>query len=205
MSLGCQRTPSESGAKPAAESSGAAPAAPSATTPAPHAPVVSPHAGMQRPGPGAPLGISWKDPDGWQRVTPSSSMRAAQYSVPAVAGEAESAEVTVFHFGSQMGGGVEENITRWVGQFKGVEPSAVKRSQSVSNGLTHYFVQIEAGQFQGSGMMGAPSEPKDNFGLLGVVTEAPTGKYFFKMTGPSKTVAANEAKFRELVESIQGR
>lgn len=151
------------------------------------------------------LAITWKDPEGWQRVTPSSPMRAAQYKVPPAAGDTESGEVTVFHFGPQMGGGVEDNIARWTGQFAGVAPEAIKRQQRVVNGLTHSFVQIDAGRFQGSNMMGAPSEPKDNYGLLGVVTEAPSGKYFFKLTGPSKTVATNEAKFQALVDSIQSK
>lgn len=211
VSLACQRAPSEPAAKPAAESSAtAAPstiAAPPATaSAAPAAKPMNPHAGdLGRPA-GSPgeLAITWKDPDGWQRVQPKSPMRAAQYSVPPVAGDAEAAEVTVFHFGPQMGGGVEENISRWTGQFKGVAPEAIARSSKTANGLTHFFVQITAGQFQGTSPMmgGAPSEPKDNFGLLGVVTEAPSGKYFFKMTGPSKTVAANKAAFDQLVDSI---
>ncbi len=164
-----------------------------------------PHgANMGRPASSADaLAITWKDPEGWQRVAPSSPMRAAQYSVPPVAGDTESAELTVFYFGAQMGGGVEDNISRWTGQFKGVAPDAVKRNQKEANGLTHSFVQIETGQFQGASMMGTPSETKENYGLLGVVTEAPSGKYFFKMTGPSKTVAANEGKFLAMVESIQ--
>lgn len=163
---------------------------------------------MGRPA-GSPgeLAITWKDPAGWQRVQPKSPMRAAQYSVPAVAGDAEPAEVTVFHFGPQMGGGVEENISRWTGQFKGVAPEAIARSSKSSNGLTHSFVQITTGEFQGMAPMmgGGPVEPKASYGLLGVVTEAPSGKYFFKMTGPSKTVAANKAAFDQLVDSIAAK
>ena len=52
-------------------------------------------------------------------------------------------------------------------------------------------------------MMGGPAEPKPKFGLLGAVTEAPSGKYFFKLTGPSKTVAANLAAFEKLIDSIK--
>lgn len=151
------------------------------------------------------LAITWRDPSDWQRVAPSSPMRAAQYSVPPTAGDSEPAEVTVFFFGPQMGGGVEDNINRWTGQFKGVAPAAITRRSKTAGALTHSFVQIASGQFQGGGMMGAPSAPKDGFGLLGVVTEAPSGKYFFKMTGPSKTVAANQAAFEQLVDSIQAK
>jgi hypothetical protein len=208
LALACQRAPSEPAAKPAAESSATA-TPPATASAAPVAKPVNPHAGdMGRPA-GSPgeLAITWKDPEGWQRVQPKSPMRAAQYAVPPVAGDAEPAEVTVFHFGPQMGGGVEENISRWTGQFKGVAPEAIARSQKSSNGLTHSFVQITAGQFQGMSPMmgGAPGEPKDNYGLLGVVTEAPSGKYFFKMTGPSKTVTASKAAFEQLVDSIAAK
>lgn len=166
-----------------------------------------PHGGSMSAGAGASeLAIGWKDPEGWKRVAPKSPMRAAQYEVPAVSGDSESAEVTVFHFGPQMGGGVEDNISRWTGQFSDVAPDAIKRTSKSSNGLTHSFVQIGSGKFMGmSPMMGGPSEPKANYGLLGVVTEAPSGKYFFKMTGPSKTVAANQAAFEQLVDSIQAK
>lgn len=205
VGFGCQRTPSEPAAKPAAEPS--AVTAPATPTVAPAPKPSNPHgADLGRPASSAgELAITWKDPDGWQRVQPKSPMRAAQYSVPAVAGDAEPAEVTVFHFGPQMGGGVEDNISRWTGQFKGVAPEAIERSSKSGNDLTHSFVQIKSGQFQGTSPMmgGPPSEPKDNYGLLGVVTEAPSGKYFFKMTGPSKTVAANKAAFDALVDSIR--
>lgn len=206
VSLGCQRAPSEPPSKPAAEP--AVSATPPATVSAAPAPKpANPHgADMGRPASAASeLAITWSDPDGWQRVAPKSPMRAAQYSVPPAAGDSEAAEVTVFHFGPQMGGGVEENISRWTGQFKGVAPEAIARSSKNANGLTHSFVQITSGQFQGMGPMmgGGASEPKDNYGLLGVVTEAPSGKYFFKMTGPSKTVASNKAAFEQLVDSIR--
>jgi hypothetical protein len=210
FSLACQRAPSEPAAKPAAEPSAVTPPATATATPAPK-PLnpLNPHgADMGRPA-GSPgeLAITWKDPEGWQRVQPKSPMRAAQYAVPPVAGDTEAAEVTVFHFGPQMGGGVEENISRWTGQFKGVTPETIVRTSKSANGLTHSFVQIVAGEFQGMAPMmgGAATEPKDKYGLLGVVTEAPSGKYFFKMTGPSKTVAASKAAFEQLVDSIQAK
>lgn len=202
-SLACQRAPSEPAIKPAAQPTTVTPPVTSSTAPKP---TVAPGADMGRPASSTgELAITWQDPEGWQRVQPKSPMRAAQYAVPPVAGDSEPGEVTVFHFGSQMGGGVEDNISRWTGQFAGVAPEAIERSSKSGNDLTHSFVQIKSGRFQGMSPMmgGAPSEPKDNYGLLGVVTEAPSGKYFFKMTGPSKTVAANKAAFEQLVDSIR--
>lgn len=159
------------------------------------------------PAHGAPgateLAITWSDPPEWERVTPKSRMRLAQYVVKPVGGDTEAGEVTLFHFGPNMGGGVEENITRWTGQFSGVDPKTIKRTTKTNGNLSHHLVQIESGQFQSSPMMGGPAEPKPNYGLLGAVTEAPSGKYFFKLTGPSKTVAANLGAFEKLIDSIK--
>lgn len=163
----------------------------------------SPAAGNEAPRP--ELAITWDDPPEWERVTPKSRMRLAQYIVKPVAPDTEPGEVTLFHFGPNMGGGVEENITRWTNQFSGVDPKAIKRTTKTNGDLSHHLVQVESGQFQSSPMMGGPAEPKPNYGLLGVVTEAPSGKYFFKLTGPSKTVAANVGAFEKLVDSIKNK
>jgi hypothetical protein len=157
----------------------------------------------EAPAPAQELAITWSDPPEWERVTPKSRMRLAQYKVKPVSGDTEPGEVTLFHFGPNMGGGVEENITRWTNQFSGVDAKAIKRTTKTNGPLSHHLVQIESGLFQTSPMMGGPAQPKANYGLLGAVTEAPSGKYFFKLTGPSKTVAANLGAFEKLIESIK--
>ncbi len=58
--------------------------------------------------------IELKVPATWQQQQTTSSMRAAQFSIPA--GE-ESAELVVFYFGGPTGG-VKANIERWIGQFQ---------------------------------------------------------------------------------------
>ncbi len=108
---------------------------------------------------GAELAITWSDPPEWERVTPKSRMRLAQYKVKPVAGDTEPGEVTLFHFGPNMGGGVEENITRWTNQFSGVDAKAIKRTTKTNGELSHHLVQIESGQFQSSPMMGGPPNP----------------------------------------------
>ena len=50
--------------------------------------------------------------------------------------------------------------------------------------------------------MGRPGA-SENFGLLGAVVESPSGKYFFKLTGPSKTVASAKAGFEQLLDSMK--
>ena len=72
----------------------------------------------------------------------------------------------MFHFGAGQGGGIEANVERWVGQFKGVDKQQVKRSDRSANGLVQHVVEIERGTYS-SGMPGGPTTPKENFALLG--------------------------------------
>jgi hypothetical protein len=131
-------------------------------------------------------------------------MRKATYEVPAAGGGAGPAELAVFYFGAQMGGDVDANIDRWVGQFKDVAKDGVVRSTGSANGLTQHLVEVRSGTYSGS-MMGGGGAPVPDQALLGVVVEAPTGKYFFKLTGPSKTVLAQRAGFDELLKSMKAK
>src|SRR4029077_17017600 len=55
-------------------------------------------------------------PETWGWVVPTSPMRKAQLTVPALDGSAP-AEVTFFHFGAGQGGSVQANVDRWFKQF----------------------------------------------------------------------------------------
>jgi hypothetical protein len=129
-------------------------------------------------------------------------MRKASYQVPKADGDAEDGELTVFHFGAGQGGGIEPNIERWVGQFKGVDKSQVKRSSRSANGMVQHVVEIERGTFS-SGMPGGPTTPKADYALLGAIVEAPDGSWFFKLTGPVKTVTKAREEFTALLDSVK--
>ena len=53
-----------------------------------------------------------------------------------------------------------------------------------------------------SGGMGG-GKPKEHFGLVGGIVESPSGAYFFKLTGPSKTVKQAKPDFYKLLDSIK--
>ena len=50
-------------------------------------------------------------PDGWMRENPSNSMRLAQFNI---SGKSERCELIIF---SGIGGSVDANLNRWLGQF----------------------------------------------------------------------------------------
>jgi len=189
LSLGCKRDPAP---QPAVS-----PAA-SASAPAP-----SPHAAFRTsPGAAAPLGVTWQEPRGFQRLAKQSPVRKATYLVPRAQGDAQDGELVVFYFGPGEGGGVDANITRWVQQFQGATPADVHRAERTANGLHQHTVEIDKGTFS-SQMPGDPSQPRPDFALLGAIVDAPTGAYFFKLTGPRATVKASRDSFYAFLDSIK--
>ncbi len=164
----------------------------------PHRPSSKERAQGKTPAP--PMAIMWDQPQGWEKV-PGNPMRQATYRAP---GEAGDAEIAVFYFGPKQGGGVEANIERWVGQFRDLPPDAAKRDQEEISGFHVYTVRVKEGTFAG-GMPGASPEPRESWGLHAAIVETPSGRYFFKMTGPATTVSTHEEKFEALLESMRAQ
>jgi hypothetical protein len=152
----------------------------------------------------APVEITWVDPPGLKRVPPKSGMRKASYDVPHVDTDKEDGDLAVFYFGPGQGGSVVANMDRWVKQFSGVDPGDVKRFDREANGLREHVVEIVRGTFDaGSMSMSGDAAPKKDYALEGAIVEAPSGAYFFKMTGPAKTIAAGKPAFMQLLDSVR--
>jgi len=142
-------------------------------------------------------GLHWTAPAGWVSKG-SAPMRAATYTV-------EDAECVVYFFGQGQGGSVDANMQRWTGQFSApggghAVPKIGKRSV---NGLPVTELDI-SGTYAGmAGPAMTPQDPKGNTRMLAAIIENPAGNLFVKFTGPSKTITANAAKFRQLVDSFK--
>jgi hypothetical protein len=138
-------------------------------------------------------------PEGWGWIVPSSPMRKAQLAVPSTTG-GEAGEVTFFHFGPGQGGGVKQNVDRWLGQFQ--NPTADSRAEKVGN--TNVTFVEAAGTFF-SGMPGGPTTPKEGYGLRGAILESPQGDVYVKLTGPEPLVTAASEAFEKMVKGAAGR
>lgn len=140
--------------------------------------------------------MEWDDPKQWKKI-PASGMRYMSYRIPPVPGDKEIAELNVF----VLGGDIESNITRWVNEFSDFDATTLSRSDRVVNDMTQAVVSIPNGTFNG-GMGAGGVSP--NFGLLGAIVITPENStYFFKMTGPSATVAAAREPFYQLLDSVR--
>ena len=149
-------------------------------------------------------GIRWTAPASW-KAEAARPMRAATYSIPLAPGDQGTAECVVNFFGSGQGGGVDANIERWQGQVLGADgkPAAAKVDKRTARGVPITIIDT-TGTYTGMGgpMMGG-GKPAPGYRLIGAIAEGPGGSVFFKLTGPAKTIAAQQKNFEQLLASIQ--
>jgi hypothetical protein len=147
---------------------------------------------------GSAGGIHWTVPAGWQ-TGPPQPMRAASYTIPAAPG-AEAGGCGVFFFGKGQGGGVEDNLQRWVSQFEGA--SAPKKSEQKINGLTVHRIDVSGTYLAPSGPNMQSQGKKPGWRLIGAIVEAPDGLVFFKSVGPAATMQKTEPQIEQMLKSI---
>lgn len=146
-------------------------------------------------------------PPAWKSRPAASAMRVAEFTVPRAAGDSEDGEVVVYFFGG-AGGGVKENIERWVGQFQAADggpASAPVEMVSKIGALTvtsvdvsgTYVAEIRPGQSERFN--------KPGFRMRAAVIETPKGPYFVKLTGPQATVnrALTSGGFSQFIRSLR--
>jgi hypothetical protein len=141
-------------------------------------------------------------PAEWRREQPSSGMRLAQAVLP---GDAGPGELAVFHFGAGQGGTVESNFERWLGQVEapaGGQPKPTERGELAAPGFKTTWIDAR-GTLLPSTMGSGPSTPQPGFRLLGAVVEGEGGPWFFKVTGPEKTLGDEREAFFTLLRGVR--
>jgi len=151
-------------------------------------------------------GLAFTTSDDWVNEKPTSSMRAAQFKIP---GDAGPAEASVFFFGANQGGGLEDNIRRWTAQFTTENATTTSQPAEVAK-IEIEDLRLALVKTSGTynlGMMGVPgvdSTPKPNFALFGLVVEGgPQGTVFVKVTGPKSTIDSQNAALEKFAQSVR--
>ena len=148
------------------------------------------------------LPLRWTDPSRWHRRPPSNGMRAAEYVVPRTGADEADGEVSVITFGAGQGGSLDDNVARWVKQF-GPLSGAPTRTTRTANGMAITRVELAGTyhpmQMPGGGGGGAAPASR----LVGAIVEAPSGEWFFKMTGPDATVKTATPEFDAMIDSLR--
>ena len=159
----------------------------------------------------APLGarqgtLLFDPPEEWIVEDVASPMRLAQFTLPKADGDAEDAELVVFFFGGG-GGTVEANLERWTNQM--LQPDG-RASADVATTTSFLVDELPVTMLEVPGTFSAEVRPgsgmryhKPGFRLTAAVVETPAGPYFFKLTGPDRTVVRWADPFAALLESVR--
>ncbi|MFT4702377.1 MAG: hypothetical protein ACI81R_000061 [Bradymonadia bacterium] len=176
---------------------------------APYVATTAPLAGGTAPAPGeAPTSVAgeaqWTLPPGWRSEPPSSSMRVAQFVMPAT-DELGAIECALFRFPG--GGSTDANISRWVGQFEQPDgSSSEERAQRMTmqvGGVEATLLQV-TGTFTSQGpTMQGPPERFDEHALFAAVFETPDAPHFLKCTGSRISIGAQAEALSRFVGSFR--
>jgi len=141
-------------------------------------------------------GLKLNVPETWKQSKPSSRLRLAQFTIPKLKGDAEDGELALFNFGA--GGGAKANIDRWVGQFQANEREVKVKEGALETGR-YFFVEISGTYNKPIGPpIARQTKAAPGSRMLGVILGIEDkGIYFFKMTGPDKTVAAQASALKK--------
>jgi hypothetical protein len=141
----------------------------------------------------------------WVQIDTSSPLRVAQFGLPRTPGDSEDAELVVYYFGGE-GGAVQANLERWTNQMW--QPDG-RPSSDVATTTSFEVAGLAVTVLDVPGIFRAEVQPgsgmhyfKRGFRLKAAVVETPAGPYFFKLTGPGRTVTEWEPGFNALLTTV---
>lgn len=148
--------------------------------------------------------LVWDIPPGWVSEVPANPVRRAQLRVPGPGGEGE---CVVSYFGPGQGGDPMANAERWASQFvqeDGSPAGPTMKTSTIKVGpISVLLVEVKGTFLSGSGMGMPGVQEKPGSMLLGAVAEGPDANWFFKFTGPEKTIEAQRGAFDKMVRSLR--
>ena len=150
--------------------------------------------------------LRYDAPDDWIERPSGSPMRVTEFLLPRVPGDAEDAELVVFYFGGS-GGSIEANLQRWIGQMEQPDGRSSFEVASTTgfhaNGLAVTVLDLP-GTYVAAVSPGSTTRlNRPNFRLMAAVVETPVGPYFFKLTGPIRTIARWDGPFGTFLRSVR--
>jgi len=150
--------------------------------------------------------LSFTAQTGWVESEPTSSMRAAEYTLPG-GGGASDATLVVYYFGPERGGSVEANVTRWTEQFE--QPDG-RPTQEVLQRVERSVLGFPTSEVYLSGTYVAETFPGSGevlnhpeWRMMGAIIESDHGFYYVKLVGPEQTVRRWELSFRTFLNAVR--
>ena len=149
--------------------------------------------------------VAFDAPADWKAKEPRGGLGPKlEYELPAVEGEAEAAKVTLHYFGGS-GGGFDDNLKRWAGQFTDADGKALVPEKVPTEKLEAGTVKIALADLAGTwtppsfGM--GKSAPKPGWRMLAAVVEAADGPWFARLTGSAKSIEKHREAYLKWLKS----
>jgi hypothetical protein len=148
--------------------------------------------------------MTLRAPSTWKKIKPKINFIEAEFQIPAVEGDENNGRLTVMG----AGGSVQQNIDRWIGQFKQSDGTSTKsktKSEKMEvNGMPVHMVDIRGNYMDGMGGPFGPKTERENYRMLGAIIEtANDGRYFVKLYGPQKTIDKQAALFKKMIQGVK--
>lgn len=136
-------------------------------------------------------------PESWKKTQPATNIVEYEFAVDAAEGDAAGGRLTIMG----AGGSVEQNIERWEGQFSDTNRSD-KTKKKVA-GCEVHLVDL-SGTFKDQRGPFAPATMRKDYRMIAaIIVSEKSGKYFVKLYGPEKTIAANKEAFDKMIDGLQ--
>lgn len=148
--------------------------------------------------------LGYTVPTQWETQTPANRMRLAQYDLP---GEGGGAALVLYRFPGG-GGSVDDNVARWVTQFKQADGSDSndKLEVTTTEAAPYKITRVELSGIYSAPAMGPgakPEPPKPDTRMLAAIVEGDGNPFFFKVVGPATTVDAWTEAFDAMIKSFK--
>ena len=144
--------------------------------------------------------ISYKLPDGWKATSSEKQFRLLEISL----NTNEEFSLVVFN---NIQGTADQNIDRWISQFKQDETfdkdSIIIKRDSLDSKYVTSIEMYGTYEVPRMGNNSAPVVVQSNYGLLGGVVEFPNSVYFLKAVGSNDLIKENSVSFEEFLYSIE--
>lgn len=146
-------------------------------------------------------GISYLVPPRFVPEKPANEMRIAQMRI-LPSQDDESLEGLLVISGG-IGGGVEDNVARWVSQFRDLEGVPTQQDLLVL-GTDLVVTEVVVTGTYDAAMPGSPPDLKPDQTLLGAIVQGgPDGLVFIKAVGPKQTMAERRESWNLLIRNLR--
>lgn len=130
-------------------------------------------------------------PESWKSQKPENKLRLAQFDIPAVEGDEEGAALVVSAFNG--GGGLKENMPRWIGEFRDSVKVVAKNGECAQGA---YELAEVSGLYVGPSFRRRTTPLENGRAITIVLMPKDKPYYYLKLSGPAKTVDAAAKQLR---------